>query len=100
MPLQCEMLPDWPEAREEFLRAFRVAKAAHATLAFACWCGAQTQEAKADASRLRVRRAFFRYWNGGPHSIGIDERRAEVRLCPRLRQSKYHSLAVGDVHEA
>ena len=36
MPLQCEMLPNRPEAREEFLRAFRVAKAAHATLAFAC----------------------------------------------------------------
>ena len=36
MPLQCEMLPDRPEAREEFLRAFRVAKAAHATLASAC----------------------------------------------------------------
>jgi len=28
---------DRPEARERFLRAFRVAKAAHATLAFACW---------------------------------------------------------------
>ena len=31
------MLPDRPEAQEEFLRAFRVAKAAHPTLAFACW---------------------------------------------------------------
>ena len=37
MPLQCEMLPDLyrPEAREKLLCAFRVAKAAHATLAFA-----------------------------------------------------------------
>jgi hypothetical protein len=37
MPLQCEMLPNRPKAREEFLRAFRVEKAANATLAFACW---------------------------------------------------------------
>ena len=35
MPLQCEVLPDRPEAREKFLSAFGVAKAAHATLAFA-----------------------------------------------------------------
>jgi hypothetical protein len=35
MPLEREMLPDRPEARERFLRAFRVAKAAHATLMFA-----------------------------------------------------------------
>ncbi|ANB72414.1 hypothetical protein AYM40_08605 [Paraburkholderia phytofirmans OLGA172] len=35
LPLQCEVLPYRPEAREKFLRAFRVAKAAHATLAFA-----------------------------------------------------------------
>ena len=35
MPLEREMLPDRPEAQEEFLCAFRVAKAAHATLAFA-----------------------------------------------------------------
>ena len=36
MSLQCEVLPDRTEAREKFLCAFRVAKAAHATLAFAC----------------------------------------------------------------
>ncbi len=30
------MLSDRPEAREECLRAFRVRKAAHAALAFAC----------------------------------------------------------------
>src|ERR1700710_500058 len=36
MPFEREMLPDRPEAREECLRAFRVAKAAHAALAFAC----------------------------------------------------------------
>jgi hypothetical protein len=36
MPLQCEVLPDQSEAREKFLCAFRVAKAAHSTLAFAC----------------------------------------------------------------
>ena len=36
MPLEREMLPDRPEAREKFLCAFRIAKAAHATLAFAC----------------------------------------------------------------
>jgi hypothetical protein len=35
MPLEREMLPDRTEAREEFLCAFRVAKAAHATLPFA-----------------------------------------------------------------
>src|ERR1700712_399113 len=35
MPLEREMLPDRPEAREKFLCAFRVAKASHATLAFA-----------------------------------------------------------------
>ena len=37
MPPQCEMLLDRPEAREEFLRAFRVAKVVPATLAFASW---------------------------------------------------------------
>src|SRR5471032_3306895 len=37
MPLEREMLTDRSEAREKFLRAFRVAKAAHATFAFACW---------------------------------------------------------------
>src|ERR1700692_3523194 len=37
MPLEREVLPDRPEAREKFLCAFRVAKAAHATLAFARW---------------------------------------------------------------
>lgn len=31
MPLEREMLPDQTEAREEFLCAFRGAKAAHAT---------------------------------------------------------------------
>jgi hypothetical protein len=36
MPFEREMLLDRPEAREECLRAFRVAKAAHAALAFAC----------------------------------------------------------------
>jgi hypothetical protein len=45
MPLQRELLPDRPEAREKFLCAFRGAKVAHApqevpsgdaTLAFAC----------------------------------------------------------------
>jgi hypothetical protein len=35
MPLEREMLPDRPEAREKFLCAFRVAKAAHASLTFA-----------------------------------------------------------------
>lgn len=35
MPLEREMLPDWSEAREKSLCVFRVAKAAHATLAFA-----------------------------------------------------------------
>ncbi len=35
MPLNREILPDRPEAREKFLCTFRVAKAAHATLAFA-----------------------------------------------------------------
>ena len=35
MPLEREMLPYRPEAREKFLRAFEVTKAAHATLAFA-----------------------------------------------------------------
>lgn len=34
MPLQCEVLPYRPEAREKFLCAFRVPKAAHATLSF------------------------------------------------------------------
>jgi NAD(P)H-nitrite reductase large subunit len=34
MPLQCEVLPYRPEAREKLLCAFRVTKAAHATLAF------------------------------------------------------------------
>ena len=33
IPLESEMLPDWSEAREKFLCAFRVAKATHATLA-------------------------------------------------------------------
>ncbi|MEA3115741.1 MAG: hypothetical protein QOG58_5540, partial [Caballeronia sp.] len=37
MALGCEMWPNRPEAREKFLCAFRVAKAAHATLAFARW---------------------------------------------------------------
>src|SRR5471032_523599 len=37
MPLESEMLPDRPEAQEKFLRAFPVPKAAHATLALACW---------------------------------------------------------------
>jgi len=36
MALECEMLPYRPEVCEEFLRAFRVAKTAHASLAFAC----------------------------------------------------------------
>ena len=36
MALECEMLPYRPEAKEEFLCAFRVAKTAHASLAFAC----------------------------------------------------------------
>ncbi|MEA3096225.1 MAG: hypothetical protein QOF74_465 [Caballeronia mineralivorans] len=35
MPLQCEVLPDRPKAREKLLCAFWVAKAAHAALAFA-----------------------------------------------------------------
>src|SRR3977135_4359953 len=35
MPLEREMLPDRPVAREKFLCAFRVAKAAHSTLALA-----------------------------------------------------------------
>jgi len=35
MPLEREMLPDRPEAREKFLCALRVAKTAHAPLAFA-----------------------------------------------------------------
>ena len=35
MPLEREMLPDRPEAREKLLCAFRIAKAAHASLAFA-----------------------------------------------------------------
>src|ERR1700744_5224797 len=35
MPLEREMLPDRPEAREEFLCAFSVTKATRATLAFA-----------------------------------------------------------------
>src|ERR1700687_3533527 len=34
MPLQCEVLPYRSEAREEFLYALRVAKTAHAPLAF------------------------------------------------------------------
>ncbi len=37
MPPDREVLPDRPEAREKFLRAFRVAKAAHATLTFTRW---------------------------------------------------------------
>ncbi|SAL87630.1 hypothetical protein AWB67_07447 [Caballeronia terrestris] len=37
MPLEREVLPDRPEAREKFPCAFWVAKAAHATLAFARW---------------------------------------------------------------
>jgi hypothetical protein len=37
MPLEHEVLPDRPEAREKFLYAFSIAKAAHATLAFARW---------------------------------------------------------------
>src|SRR5580698_9090360 len=37
MSLEGEILPDRPEAREKFLSAFRVAKAAHATLAFWRW---------------------------------------------------------------
>jgi GAF domain-containing protein len=36
MPLEREVLPDQSEARQECLRALRVTKAAHATLAFAC----------------------------------------------------------------
>ena len=36
MPLEREMLPDQSEARQKCLCAFRVTKAAHATLAFAC----------------------------------------------------------------
>src|SRR5260370_13765809 len=36
MPLEREMLPYRPEAGEKFLSAFRVAKATHAPLAFAC----------------------------------------------------------------
>ena len=36
MPLEREMSPDRPETREKFLCTFRVAKAAHATRAFAC----------------------------------------------------------------
>src|SRR4051794_31396365 len=35
MPLEREVLPDRPEAREKFLCAFRVAKAAHTPFAFA-----------------------------------------------------------------
>lgn len=35
-PLGREMLPDPSEAREKILRAFRVAKAAHASLALTC----------------------------------------------------------------
>jgi hypothetical protein len=36
MPLEREMLPDRSEAREKFLCAFWIAKAAHATLALTC----------------------------------------------------------------
>src|SRR6266403_2987 len=36
MPLEREVLPDQSEARQECLRALRITKAAHATLAFAC----------------------------------------------------------------
>jgi hypothetical protein len=36
MALERKMLPNRPEARKEFLCAFRVPKAAHATLTFAC----------------------------------------------------------------
>ncbi len=35
MPLEREMLPDPPEAREKLVCAFQIAKAAHAALAFA-----------------------------------------------------------------
>jgi hypothetical protein len=35
MPLEREMLPDWPEAREKLLCSFWVAKAVHAALSFA-----------------------------------------------------------------
>jgi len=34
MSLQCEVLPDRSEARQERLRALRIAEAAHASLAF------------------------------------------------------------------
>ena len=37
MARQREVLPDRLETREKFLCAFRVAKAAHTTLAFARW---------------------------------------------------------------
>jgi len=37
MPVGREVLPDRPKAREKILCAFRVSKAAHATLAFARW---------------------------------------------------------------
>ena len=36
MPLERKVLQDRPEAREEFLCAFWIAKATHAPLAFAC----------------------------------------------------------------
>ena len=36
MPLEREMLPDRSKARKKLLCAFQAAKAAHATLAFAC----------------------------------------------------------------
>src|ERR1700688_4612590 len=70
MPLEREMLPDRPEAREKFLCAFRVAKAAHApkevplgdaTLAFARWlvavlCAVVQSGGRFDEHVLHVRK--------------------------------------------
>ena len=61
MPLEREMLPDRPETREKFLCAFRVAKATHAPLAFACrlmavLCAVVQPSSRLDEHELHMRK--------------------------------------------
>src|SRR3979490_821301 len=79
MPLEREVLPDRPEAREKFLCAFRVAKATHApkevplgdaTLAFARWlvavlCAVVQSGGRFDEHVLHVRKfRDLRFYRG------------------------------------
>src|SRR5471032_1527516 len=94
MPLEREMLPDWSEAREKFLCAFRVAKATHATLALTCrlvaiLCAVVQPGCRFDEHVLHVRQLrYLRLGRGiAPQLIGDDLARHGVRAQYTLEEA-------------